>query len=104
MKESPSPNGANGGRDTRGRFGKGNPGGPGNPNAKKVAELRSTLLGAVSAADMRAVVKKLVGLAKGGDVTAAKVVLERLLGPPLPVDVEDRLAELEQRLSQQQRG
>ena len=100
MKESPSTNGPNGGRDTRGRFGKGNPGGPGNPHAKKVAELRTTLLGAVSSGDLRAVVKKLVKLAQAGDVQAAKVVLERLLGPPLPVDVEERLTELEQRVSQ----
>jgi hypothetical protein len=98
--KTPSPNRANG-RTTGGRFAKGNPGGPGNPNAKKVAELRSTLLGAVSLDDMRAVVKKLVAQAKAGDVAASKVVLERLLGQPLAIDIEQRLDELESRLQQQ---
>ena len=73
---NPSPNGPNGdGRDSQGRFAKGNPGGPGNPNAKKVAELRTTLLGAVSAADLRAI--EIAGdVLKGGrssDLTAYNV-------------------------------
>ena len=59
MSASPSTNGPDG-RDARGRFAKGNAGGPGNPHARKVAQLRSALLRAVSAGDLRAVVKKLV--------------------------------------------
>jgi len=95
----PLPNGSNGGRDRRGRFAKGNSGGPGNPMAAKVGQLRASLLRAVSVADLRAVVKSLVMAAKEGDVHAAKVLLDRLLGPPMPADFEVRLAELEDRLS-----
>lgn len=93
--EVPSPNGANGDRNSRGRFVKGNAGGPGNPYGQKVAQLRSALFLAVSAADLRAVVKKLVHLAKAGDVHAAKVVLDRLLGPPVELDLLERLERLE---------
>ena len=93
--ETPSPNSPNGNRDARGRFVKGNPGGPGNPYGQKVAQLRSALFLAVSANDLRAVVKKLLQLAKGGDVQAAKVVLDRLLGPPVEVDILERLERLE---------
>lgn len=103
MDASSSANTPNGGRDVRGRFAKGNPGGPGNPHAKKVAQLRSALLRAVSMSDLRAVVKKLVDLALAGDVPAARLIMDRLLGPSVPLDIETRLAELEQRASQQQR-
>ena len=77
----PSPNGDNG-RDAAGRFQPGNPGGPGNPFAKRVAELRSALLEAVGAEDVKHVVKALADKAKGGDVAAAKVLLDRLFGQP----------------------
>ena len=60
----PTPNGPNG-RDERGRFAPGNVGGPGNPHAKQVGKLRSAMLAAVSDKEMKAVVKKLVELAKG---------------------------------------
>ena len=80
MSASPSTNGSNG-RGSGGRFAKGNAGGPGNPHARKVAQLRSTLLRAISSGDLRAVVKKLLDQAKAGDVQAAKLVIERCLGP-----------------------
>ena len=92
--EAPSLIGANG-RDSHGRFIRGNPGGPGNPFGQRVAQLRSALFLAVSAADLRALVRKLLQLAKGGDVQAAKVVLNRLLGPPVEVDILERLERLE---------
>ena len=95
----PLPNGANGGRDPKGRFAKGNPGGPGNPDAAKVARLRTALLEAVSAGDVKAIIKSLVKQAKHGDVAAAKVTLDRLLGPPLPLDFQERLARLEEILA-----
>ena len=95
MGKSPSTNGPNG-RDARGRFVRGNQGGPGNPHARKVAQLRSALLKAVKLTDLRAIVKALVSQAKQGDVAAAKLLLERLLGPPIAVDIEDRLELLEE--------
>ena len=63
MTTAPSPNGPNG-RDTQGRFTKGNPGGPGNPYALQAGRLRSAMLKAVTEDDIRAVVAKLVELAK----------------------------------------
>ena len=95
----PTPNGPNG-RDERGRFAPGNVGGPGNPHAKQVGKLRSAMLAAVSDQEMKAVVKKLVELAKGGNVPAAREVLDRCLGRPVEADLLERLEELEELLSQ----
>jgi ribosomal protein L17 len=69
-----------------------------------VAQLRSALLRAVSSGDLRAVVKKMVDLAKAGDVPAARVVLDRLLGPVVPLDFEERLAELEKGLAEENKS
>jgi ribosomal protein L17 len=55
--------------------------------------------------DLREVVLALVSKAKSGDVAAAKEVLQRLLGPPVELDLIDRLAALEQKINElQQRG
>ena len=70
-------------RDAKGHFLPGNPGGPGNPYAKKVAKLRSAALEAVTAKDVQKIIKSLVVLALEGNVPAAKLVLEYVLGKPL---------------------
>jgi hypothetical protein len=103
MSESktPSINGSNGGRGPGGRFVKGNAGGPGNPHVRKVQQLRSALLRGVTATDVRAVVKKLIELAKAGDVAAAREVLARLFGPAVGIDLEARIAKLENLLGAQ---
>ncbi|MDH3583870.1 MAG: hypothetical protein OER86_06615 [Phycisphaerae bacterium] len=93
MKQ-PSPNGSNG-KDAKGRFAKGNAGGPGNPHAKQVGQLRSAMLNAVSEEDIARIIATLVDLAKGGDVQAAKLVLERTLGRPTEADLIERLEQLE---------
>ena len=90
----PSPNGSNG-RDAKGRFSKGNPGGPGNPYAQQVGKLRSALLRAVSEADMKAIVARLVKLAKEGNVRAAREVLDRCIGRPIEADLIARIEEME---------
>ncbi len=72
----PSPNG----RLNNGRFGIGNGGGPGNPFASQVGKLRSVLLETVTPDDLKAVVVKLVELAKGGDLAAMKLLLDRTCG------------------------
>ncbi|NLE38906.1 MAG: hypothetical protein GX621_12855 [Pirellulaceae bacterium] len=97
MAKSPSANGPNGNRerDHRGRFAKGNPGGPGNPLAARVAMLRSAIIAAVDDKDVAEVVARLIVQAKSGDVAAAKLFLERVFGPPLPVDIIERLEKLE---------
>lgn len=65
----------------RGRpFKPGHPGGPGNPHGKTVAQYRSAILAATSKEDAVAVFRAMIEAAKGGDVNAAKVVLDRLLG------------------------
>lgn len=95
IKESvmvaPSPNG----RNSNGRFSPGNSGGPGNPHAKKVGQLRSALIDAVSPADIAAIVGKLVERAKSGDVRAIREVLDRTLGKPVEADLIERLEHLE---------
>jgi len=85
-------------RDERGRFLPGNKAATGNPHAKRVAELRSALLEAVTAEDLTAVVRALVTAAKQGDVAAARVLFERVLGRPLEADILERLEALEARL------
>jgi hypothetical protein len=86
------------GRDSRGRFGSGNKFAKGNPIARKVAQLRQTLVSAVSATDLRDVVKKLVAMAKDGDVQAIRLLLDRLLGPVLPADVQQDLADMKEQI------
>lgn len=82
----PSANGGNGvavaGRDPRtGRFLPGNAGGPGNPHVGKVARLKAALLEAVDEEDVRDVIVAMVERARNGDVAAAKVILDRTIGP-----------------------
>ncbi len=91
---TPSPNGANG-RDASGRYTAGNRGGPGNPLAKRVGALRSALLDAVTEGDIRAVIATVVTSAKEGDMVAAKILFERVLGKPVEIDVLERLEQLE---------
>ena len=90
----PSPNGNNG-RDADGRFAKGNAGGPGNPYAQRVGKLRSAMLRAVTAADMKAILACLVKLAKEGNVRAAREVLDRCIGRPTESDLIGRIEQLE---------
>ena len=98
----PSPNGLNG-RDTAGRFAPGNSGGPGNPYAKRVAALRAAMLDGVAEEDMRAVLSKLVELAKAGSIPAAKEVLDRCLGRTLEADLIERIEQLEDALARPRR-
>lgn len=77
MIDERSPNGIH---KPDGKFAAGNPGGPGNPHGGQVARLRSVMLDAVTPDDMRAVVRKLVELAKGGDLKAIDLLLNRTLG------------------------
>ena len=85
MIETPSTNVVVG-HDTNGRFAAGNSLGRGNPHAAQVARLRSAMLSAVTEDDVKAVVGKLVLLAKDGDVSAIKLLLDRVLGKVVAVD------------------
>jgi hypothetical protein len=99
----PSPNGPNGdtlpasapatdGRDpASGRFLPGWKGGPGNPFARRTAKLRSALLDAVDEDRLKRVVAKVVDMAEGGDLAAAKLLLSYTVGRPAPAVDPDAL-------------
>ena len=78
----PKGNGVDGERDGRGRFTKGNSGGPGSPYNRRVAELRSALLDAVTPKDVAAMVAAMIGKAKDGDSVAFRVIAPYLFGKP----------------------
>jgi hypothetical protein len=80
---------------TTGRFVQGNRAGRGNPLARRANQLRVALYRECSADDLAAVIRRLIDKAKGGDVAASKVLLERLLGPPIALDVATRIERLE---------
>src|SRR4051812_32481575 len=79
------------GRDAKGRFAKGNRGGPGNPFARQVADLRSAFLARVTEADMAAIADAVLVKARQGDVAAAKLLFQYVLGKPLDGLNPDRL-------------
>jgi hypothetical protein len=89
------------GRDAGGRFVRGNKGGPGNPHARRVAELRSALLEAVTPERVRCLAERLYERALGGDTAAAKLLLAYALGRPAPPVDPDRLDLDEWRLRQE---
>lgn len=86
--------GVNGGRDNRGRFGKGNTAARGNPFNNKVAEWRDAVVMSVDGIDVQGVMRAMVKAAIGGDVAAARVVLERTLGR-VPTDLDEFRLSLE---------
>ncbi|MCY2987725.1 MAG: hypothetical protein NTY19_07665, partial [Planctomycetota bacterium] len=93
MSDQPSPTVSDGdGRGPGGRFVKGNKAGKGNPLAQQAQKLRGAVMRAFSAAEMRQVIKTLIGEAVKGDVAAARLLLERALGPPIAWDMEERLS------------
>ena len=86
------------GKDGKGRFTKGNTFGQGNPFAKKTAQLRTGLINSVTKKDVSAIINRLKEDAIAGNTTAAKILLDRLFGPLINVDVLERLEELEKHL------
>jgi hypothetical protein len=82
-KAGPIADGSDGGRDERGRFTKGNPGGTGNPYSKRVAELRSALLDAITSEDICSMVRSMVERAKSSDAVAFRVISPYLFGKPI---------------------
>jgi hypothetical protein len=72
------------------RFAPGNAA-PANPFARRVAELRSALVEALTPGDVREIVVALTFRAKAGNVSAAKLLFQYALGKPLPATHPDRL-------------
>ncbi len=62
-----------------------------NPYGRRVAALRSALVGAVKQADMVAIARKLVERAQAGSESAAKLVFQYTLGKPMPGTSPDRV-------------
>jgi hypothetical protein len=97
----PSPNGPQTvrGRDPRGRFAKGNGGGPGNPYASEVGKRRARLIKAIRGKDVDQAVRVMRDvMANGKDsdrLAAAKLLLDRALGPIVEADLVERLEQLE---------
>jgi hypothetical protein len=80
-------NGPNPERDERGRLLPGstvgkNALGGGNPNVKRMAEYKKALMDCGSDDDIRELYGVLMSAAKGGDVQAAKLLLDHLCGRP----------------------
>jgi hypothetical protein len=75
-------NGASSGRTGGGRFGPANKHGRGNPLARRQYELRQMLLEAVEPKDVQDIYNVLLKATLGGDVQAARLVLEYALGKP----------------------
>jgi hypothetical protein len=99
MSTEPSPNGGQSGRDPRGRFAKGNAGGPGNPYAAEVGKRRARLMKAIRNKDIDQAVKVMREVMAGGKdsdrLAAAKLLLDRALGPIVEADLLERLEQLE---------
>lgn len=79
-------------RDCKGRFQKGNKEGKGNPYSKAVNRFRTALFGAVTPEDFTKIVETLKEQALSGDLKAITILLDRLLGAPVTIDVMERLA------------
>jgi hypothetical protein len=106
-KTAPSPNGDNGppappesepppkapkpGRTADGKFAPGNSGGPGNPFARQVASFRQALYEAVTRDMLKDLATRLWGMALGGNVAAARLLLQYLVGKPQDPPNPDRL-------------
>lgn len=101
---APLPADAVNGKDKRGRFVVGNKLANGNPAASRVQKLRFALLDAVTPEAVYRITIKLIELAYNGDIQAAKIVLDRALGPIVALDVEERLKALEAALEDEENG
>lgn len=86
-------------RNSKGQFKKGNRGGPGNPLSRQVNRLRTAMLSQVKEGNIKTVLKQLIEKAEGGDLAAAKILFDRVFGPPLPVDIIQRLEDLERTIT-----
>lgn len=90
------------GRGPNGRFGTGNKFGKGAPLAARANQLRAALFAAVTEDDIRAIAKKMIELARSGDVQAGREILDRTIGKASPVELLQRLEALEMALAEKE--
>jgi hypothetical protein len=84
------------GRDpATGKFKPGNRAALGNSLCRKAARFRHKLFACVSLADFQEVIGRLVAEAKGGRPWAVKLLLQYLLGEPIPLDVVEEISQLQ---------
>lgn len=96
MSKQPKPTGLNG-RSSNGRFVSGNKFASGNPLNRKAQQLRNALLATVTEDDLVKVTRKLVAMARAGDIHAIKELLDRVLGKPT-ASIELTAAEARERI------
>ncbi|MEZ6319211.1 MAG: hypothetical protein R3B49_10750 [Phycisphaerales bacterium] len=87
-----------GDRDDRGRFAPGNRGGPGNPHAAQTARLRAALMRKLDEGCIEEAADALMAEVRTGNIMAVREVLDRTIGRPVPSDVLERVARLEELL------
>lgn len=94
------------GRDAGGRFARGNGGGPGNPFASEVGKRRARLMKEIRAKDISQAVKVMREVMVGGKdsdrLAAARLLLDRAIGPIVEADLIARIENLETRLTGRQ--
>jgi len=87
------------GRNAKGQFVKGCVGGPGNPNAALVGRNRARLYEIIRTSDIELAVTTMRDVMQHGKdsdrLAAARLLLDRALGPIVAVDFEERLAQAE---------
>src|SRR5262245_9298042 len=86
-----TPEASNKDRDSHGRFAKGNRAGVGNPFARQVAAFRAAILQATTHEDIKAITKKLIEMARNGNLGAAKLLLAYTCGKVDEAPDPDRL-------------
>jgi hypothetical protein len=93
------PTGHNGDREAAtGRFARGNKAARGNPLNKRAQQIRAAVLNASTPADIRAIARKLIDGAKGGDLQFIREYLDRTAGKPVPSDLTERIERIEEAL------
>ncbi len=85
------------GRDTRGRFAPGNKAACGATTgfARRIGQYRRAIHAAVDEEALQEIFRAMVRKAQEGDVPAARLVVEYVVGKPIDVDLMERLEALE---------
>jgi hypothetical protein len=90
------------GRGPGGKFTTGNRAGRGNPNNRRAQKIRNAIIRAVAPKEMAEAARQLLKQAKGGDRQAFAELCDRIIGKPIPQDVEERIAALEKTLEERE--
>ena len=89
-------------RDKLGRFLPNNQGGPGNPFGRQVAEFRRIMLACVTPEDIEMLIRKLLDMAKEGNLGAMKLLFAYVVGKPAAAQSPDRVEHEEWEMRREQ--